>query len=181
MNKLIQISLIPFLFLTFFQIIGLLNNSMWQTHQNEHLQVIYFCFSYWTTSVNVQPCLCCVFLLEILLLFQSIRNSQSVLSVDIFIYRWHTIVMVLNLLFSEIYCSGDVLHTIQMAHIFNDSKTFVDMKLKKSPKETVQLFKEFMAQHNERPTRDDLINFVSVRDKFFAFFDQFLYEFIVHT
>nr|UOO00976.1 soluble trehalase 2 [Sitodiplosis mosellana] len=62
---------------------------------------------------------------------------------------------------SEIYCSGEVLHTIQMAKIFNDSKTFVDMKLKKTPKETVQLFHEFMAQHGDRPTRDDIIQFVS--------------------
>lgn len=63
---------------------------------------------------------------------------------------------------SEIYCSGDVLHTIQMAKIFNDSKTFVDMKLKRSPKETVQLFHEFMAQHADRPTKNDVIQFVSV-------------------
>lgn len=63
---------------------------------------------------------------------------------------------------SEIYCSGDVLHTIQMAKIFNDSKTFVDMKLKRSPKETVQLFHEFMAQHSDRPTKNDVIQFVSV-------------------
>lgn len=49
-----------------------------------------------------------------------------------------------------------------MAKIFNDSKTFVDMKLKKSPKETVQLFHEFMAAHGDNPTRDDVIEFVSV-------------------
>lgn len=52
-----------------------------------------------------------------------------------------------------------------MAHIFNDSKTFVDMKLKRSPKETVQLFREFMAEHGDRPTRADIIDFVSVRIK----------------
>ena len=66
------------------------------------------------------------------------------------------------LFYSEIYCSGDVLHTIQMAKIFNDSKTFVDMKLKKSPKETIQFFHEFMAAHGDSPTRDDIIEFVSV-------------------
>lgn len=67
-------------------------------------------------------------------------------------------------IFSEIYCSGEVLHTIQMAKIFNDSKTFVDMKLKRSPKETVQLFHEFMAEHADQPTKNDVIGFVSVSD-----------------
>lgn len=28
---------------------------------------------------------------------------------------------------SPIYCKGDLLHTVQMARIFSDSKTFVDM------------------------------------------------------
>lgn len=64
--------------------------------------------------------------------------------------------------FSEIFCSGDVLHTIQMAHIFNDSKTFVDMKLKRPENETIQVFREFMAQHGDRPTKTDVIDFVSV-------------------
>lgn len=36
------------------------------------------------------------------------------------------------------------------------------MKLKKPPKETVQLFYEFMELHNHRPSRDDVIQFVSV-------------------
>lgn len=40
------------------------------------------------------------------------------------------------------------------------------MKLKKSPKETVQLFHEFMAEHGDRPSRDDVIQFVSVSMKF---------------
>lgn len=86
-----------------------------------------------------------------------------------------------NLLFSEIYCSGDVLHTIQMAHIFNDSKNFVDMKLKKSPKDTVQLFREFMAQHNDRPTKEDIINFVSVRVMIFYVCRVFCTQFFANS
>lgn len=31
---------------------------------------------------------------------------------------------------SPIYCDGDVLHTVQLARIFSDSKTFVDMVTK---------------------------------------------------
>lgn len=63
---------------------------------------------------------------------------------------------------SEIFCSGDVLHTIQMAKIFNDSKTFVDMKLKRPPNETVQQFREFMSQHGDNPSKDDVKQFVGV-------------------
>lgn len=63
---------------------------------------------------------------------------------------------------SKIYCSGDVLHTIQMAKLFNDSKTFVDMKLKRPPNETVELFHEFMNEHDQNPSREDIIQFVSV-------------------
>lgn len=49
-----------------------------------------------------------------------------------------------------------------MAKIFNDSKTFVDMKLKRPPNETVQLFREFMNEHDHSPSREDVIQFVSV-------------------
>jgi alpha,alpha-trehalase len=36
----------------------------------------------------------------------------------------------LNFCNSKIYCTGDLLHTIQMSNVFNDSKTFVDMPSK---------------------------------------------------
>uniref|UniRef100_A0A1L8E1A3 Trehalase n=2 Tax=Nyssomyia neivai TaxID=330878 RepID=A0A1L8E1A3_9DIPT len=61
---------------------------------------------------------------------------------------------------SEIYCYGPLLHTIQMAQIFNDSKTFVDMKLKQPPEATMQVFRDFMALHNNEPTRDQIRGFV---------------------
>ncbi|XP_055694077.1 trehalase isoform X1 [Lutzomyia longipalpis] len=61
---------------------------------------------------------------------------------------------------SEIYCYGPLLHTVQMAHLFNDSKTFVDMKLKQNPDVTLQLFRDFMAIHNNEPTREQIRNFV---------------------
>lgn len=64
--------------------------------------------------------------------------------------------------FSEIYCEGDLLHTIQMAKVFNDSKTFVDMKLRQSPEQTVIQFKLFMEAHNDKPTKDDITNFINV-------------------
>ena len=34
-----------------------------------------------------------------------------------------------------VYCEGEILSTIQMAKLFNDSKTFVDMPMKFDPEE----------------------------------------------
>jgi alpha,alpha-trehalase len=41
---------------------------------------------------------------------------------------------------SKIYCTGKLLHTIQMSFVFNDSKTFVDMPSKQSEEIVVQNF-----------------------------------------
>ncbi|XP_073844790.1 trehalase isoform X2 [Musca autumnalis] len=61
---------------------------------------------------------------------------------------------------SQIYCYGELLHTVQMAHLFADSKTFVDMKLKNTPDETIARFKTFMAAKNNEPTQDEIREFV---------------------
>lgn len=61
----------------------------------------------------------------------------------------------------EIYCRGELLHTVQMAHLFKDSKTFVDMKLKKPPSETIEIFKNFMQSKNNAPNVTDIQNFVN--------------------
>lgn len=57
---------------------------------------------------------------------------------------------------SEIYCQGNLLHTVQMASIYPDSKTFVDMKMKKSPNETVSSFHDFMVDKKDSPTKQEL-------------------------
>lgn len=64
--------------------------------------------------------------------------------------------------FSEIYCSGDLLHTIQMAKIFPDSKTFVDMKLKQPANITIKRFHAFLEQYNNKPPKDAVSRFVNV-------------------
>lgn len=63
---------------------------------------------------------------------------------------------------SEIYCRGELLHTVQTAKLFNDSKTFVDMKLKESPQQTLDEFKAFMSEHDNNPPKDDIRRFVDV-------------------
>lgn len=56
---------------------------------------------------------------------------------------------------SEIYCHGKLLDTVQMMGIYNDSKTFVDMKMKKTPNETLAAFNDFM-EKNESPSKENL-------------------------
>lgn len=85
-----------------------------------------------------------------------------------FSFRIHSFSFLLNPFFtffsiySEIFCRGDLLHTVQTAKIYNDSKTFVDMKMKQSPESTLNSFKEFMTEHNNSPTRDEIRQFVEV-------------------
>ncbi|XP_076675523.1 trehalase isoform X2 [Andrena cerasifolii] len=62
---------------------------------------------------------------------------------------------------SDVYCHGDLLHTIQMASIYKDSKTFVDMKMKHPPNETLLLFREFMERVDQMPTRHQIEQFVN--------------------
>lgn len=64
---------------------------------------------------------------------------------------------------SKIYCQGDLLCTIQMARIFNDSKTFVDMKQKSSEKVILANF-EVWKQLNPNPTPDAVKQFVMVSE-----------------
>ncbi|XP_043505134.1 trehalase isoform X2 [Polistes fuscatus] len=62
---------------------------------------------------------------------------------------------------SNIYCHGELLHKIQMASIYPDSKTFVDMKMKNSPEKTLALFREFMNRTDEMPTKSEIEQFVN--------------------
>jgi len=42
------------------------------------------------------------------------------------------------LIFSQVYCEGPLLRTVQLAGIFNDSKTFVDLYQLHDPNVTVE-------------------------------------------
>ncbi|XP_053965335.1 trehalase isoform X1 [Anastrepha ludens] len=60
----------------------------------------------------------------------------------------------------QIYCHGPLLHTVQMAHLYKDSKTFVDMKLKNLPNKTLEEFDAFMLAKNNTPTETEIRDFV---------------------
>lgn len=62
---------------------------------------------------------------------------------------------------SKIYCYGELLCTIQLARIFPDSKTFVDMKLKYSENIVLENFRQWKVKH-PKPTADDVRQFVKV-------------------
>ncbi|KAL0268857.1 UNVERIFIED_CONTAM: hypothetical protein PYX00_010664 [Menopon gallinae] len=62
---------------------------------------------------------------------------------------------------SDIYCHGKLLHTIQMAQLYNDSKTFVDKKLKYKPEFTLAKFDNLMEETEDKPTRKQLQDFVN--------------------
>ena len=54
-----------------------------------------------------------------------------------------------------------ILHMVQMARIFPDSKTFVDMKIRQSPSSVLLNFNQIMAAHNNNPPKHVLAKFVS--------------------
>lgn len=58
--------------------------------------------------------------------------------------------------FSEIFCYGRIIDSVMTNHIFNDSKDFVDLKLKQPPNITLKLFDEFMLKFNNAPTKNQL-------------------------
>lgn len=61
---------------------------------------------------------------------------------------------------SEIYCKGELLKTVQMARIFPDSKTFVDMEMTHDSSQVISNFKELMFATNNNPTRNQVKEFV---------------------
>lgn len=57
---------------------------------------------------------------------------------------------------SKIYCFGPLLHEVNVASIYKDSKTFVDMKMRHTEDEILSKFTAFMEEHNQKPNSEDL-------------------------
>ncbi|XP_055619922.1 trehalase isoform X3 [Toxorhynchites rutilus septentrionalis] len=75
----------------------------------------------------------------------------------------------------EIYCHGKLLDTVQMMAIYPDSKTFVDMKMKKTPNETLASFNDFLEQTKDKPTKQEMQHWVeSMFEKPGAEFEEWL-------
>lgn len=61
---------------------------------------------------------------------------------------------------SKVYCEGPLLKTVQLAGIFNDSKTFVDLYQLHDPDVTVNNFNALMNATNNSPSRNQVATFV---------------------
>nr|AII81931.1 trehalase [Blattella germanica] len=61
---------------------------------------------------------------------------------------------------SEIYCYGELLKTVQLANIYPDSKTFVDMHQKDDPSVTLKKFETLMEETGRNPNREQIQQFV---------------------
>ncbi|TGZ50282.1 trehalase [Temnothorax longispinosus] len=66
-----------------------------------------------------------------------------------------------DLCHSQVYCEGPLLHTVQLAGIFNDSKTFVDLYQLHDPNVTVGNFNALMKATNNSPNRSEVAAFVA--------------------
>ncbi|XP_014241434.1 trehalase [Cimex lectularius] len=62
---------------------------------------------------------------------------------------------------NDIYCYGDILHTVQINEIFKDSKSFVDMKIKTSPEEVKSNFRKLMEATKGVPPVEDIKKYVN--------------------
>ncbi|KAK3929304.1 Trehalase, partial [Frankliniella fusca] len=62
---------------------------------------------------------------------------------------------------SDIYCKGELLHVVQTAGIFPDSKTFVDMKVRESPEIALKHFEKLMQDTGSNPSFDQVRSFVN--------------------
>jgi alpha,alpha-trehalase len=61
---------------------------------------------------------------------------------------------------SEIYCHGKLIDSVMTARVFNDSKTYVDLKLKQPANVTLELFDIFLEKYNNKPTKSQLQQWV---------------------
>lgn len=61
---------------------------------------------------------------------------------------------------SEIYCHGPLLHAVQTAELYSDSKTFVDKKLRFLPDVVLANFSQLMIETQNQPTKEQLQTFV---------------------
>ncbi|CAH1958814.1 unnamed protein product [Acanthoscelides obtectus] len=61
---------------------------------------------------------------------------------------------------SKVYCQGMLLDVVQQSHIFPDSKSFVDLIQIHSSEVTLRNFEELMKQTGDKPSNDELKEFV---------------------
>nr|QIJ96702.1 trehalase 1 [Glyphodes pyloalis] len=60
-----------------------------------------------------------------------------------------------------VYCDSDLLHFVQMARLYPDSKSFVDMHMRRDPEEILEDFDQLLNSSQRNPTREQIQAFVN--------------------
>lgn len=60
-----------------------------------------------------------------------------------------------------VYCDSAILHHVQLARVFPDSKTFVDYHMRIDPNDTIAAFDELLNETNNAPSKERLTQFVN--------------------
>lgn len=55
---------------------------------------------------------------------------------------------------NDVFCRGNLLHTVQMARLFNDSKTFVDMRMRHNPQDVMAAYSKLPANSTRKIIAD---------------------------
>ncbi len=84
-----------------------------------------------------------------------LRSQRIVIAVVLFAALWSFSEALCT---SKVYCGGRLLDTIQSAHLYFDSKTFVDMPARRHPQEVEKSFYQLFPYNNA--TAEQLKNFV---------------------
>ncbi|EGI59295.1 PREDICTED: trehalase-like [Acromyrmex echinatior] len=92
----------------------------------------------------------------VIFLVISLNNAASIAHVDRTTYPGPV-----DLCDSQVYCEGPLLHTVQLAGIFNDSKTFVDLYQLHDPNVTIENFNVLMKDTSNSPNRTEVATFVA--------------------
>lgn len=61
-----------------------------------------------------------------------------------------------------VYCDSDLLHHVQLAKIYEDSKTFVDLEMNYSENKTLTDFEKLLNETNQNPSKQQIKQFVDV-------------------
>lgn len=59
-----------------------------------------------------------------------------------------------------VYCDSKLLHYVQVARLYQDSKTFVDLEMRDEPDSILAAFDSLLNQTNDNPSRDQIQKFV---------------------
>lgn len=95
-------------------------------------------------------------------IFHTNNNKLKLLFNLINISIYSLYILILFVIFSQIYCESEFMHDVQLAHVYPDSKTFVDKKLKYTESDILSKYKDLKNKNNGKvPSNSELITFIN--------------------